>query len=618
VMQFRAPGEAFLGEMLRDELVKLGHVEGRTLRFEFRHAHGDNKRFSQMAKELLRLKPAVIFSPCGPAQRAIRELSRTVPVFSMCADPNNFLGEVRSLKRPGGATTGFTQLAPESAGKRFQFLLELRPGLKRVAVLQNKVDDWGSYYGEMERVAPSLGLTLLRLPMIESAADLEGAFAEAVRLRAEAVVVLPDATTIDAFAQIGAIALRHGMLSAFDFPINEAGGLMSYGPVFGDLMQHSAGHIDRILKGTPAGELPIIQPTRFQLIVNIRTARAMGITVPRSLLLRADRVIEMNRRELLRTLAATALVNVTDRAHSQPVAPVRRIALLDDGDREGRAHVWKSFHQRLEELGFAEGRNLTVERRWADNVQERLPQLAESLLAAKPELVVTNSTSTTRAMMKLTSAIPIVFTNVGNPIGSGLVASLARPGGNVTGLSILGAETHAKRLELLSEVLPRARRFGFIGPLANRSIVASYEQLQRAAKARKLEVRMLDAGDGEAVKRAFASFASERIDGLVVASMLLPQRALITELAARHKVPAIYVYKDFLDVGGLIAFGPDLELLYRRTADYVHRILRGAKPAELPVEQPVTLSLGVNLRAAKGLGLAIPQSVLIRADRVIE
>lgn len=323
----------------------------------------------------------------------------------------------------------------------------------------------------------------------------------------------------------------------------------------------------------------------------------------------------MNRRQFI--LSALAILAAA-RARGQGADSPRRIALLDDGDKEGRAHLWKGFHQRLEELGFIEGRNLSVERRWADNVHGRLPQLAESLLAAKPELVVTNSTSTTRAMMRLTNVIPIVFTNVGNPVGSGVVASLARPGGNVTGLSILGAETHAKRLELLSEVLPRARRFGFIGPLANRSIVASFEQLQRMARARKLEVRMLDAGDGEAVKRVFASFALERIDGLIVASMLLPQRALITELAARHKMPAIYVYKDFLDAGGLIAFGPDIEQIYRRTADYVHRILRGAKPAELPVEQPATLSLGVNLRAAKGLGLAIPQAVLIRADRVIE
>jgi putative tryptophan/tyrosine transport system substrate-binding protein len=303
-------------------------------------------------------------------------------------------------------------------------------------------------------------------------------------------------------------------------------------------------------------------------------------------------------------------------AQGPPAA--RRIALLDDGDQTGRAHLWRAFTQRLEELGFTEGRNIAIERRWSGSAPERMSSAAEQIVREKPDVIVTSGTSVTRAVLERTSTIPVVFTNVGNPTGAGLVASLPRPGGNATGLSILGAETHAKRLELLGEVIPRGTRFGFLGPASNRSVVASLQELQRVARARKRTVLMLDAADGAGIERAFASLLGQRVEGVIVASMLLPHRRQVVELAARYRVPAIYVSNDFLEEGGLIAFGPDLALQYRRAADYVHRILRGARPADLPVEQPTMLALGINLRTAKALGIEIPPALLLRADRVIE
>lgn len=273
----------------------LGHQEGRTFSLESRWARGDNSRFPALARELLDRRPAVISAPCGPALRAIREISRSVPVVAGCADPKNFLGEVASLRRPGGQTTGFTFLAPESAGKRLQLLKELLPTLSRVAILHHRHDDWGTYLQEMERTAPKLGLTFSRLP-VERAEDLEGAFATAVRLRAEALVVFPDAITFGARKRIATLAINHKLPTVFDtrrFVLD--GGLLSYGPDWFDpefAPRIIATYIDKILKGAAPGDLPVQQPTRLELVINLRTASMLGLNVPSSFLTRADEVLK--------------------------------------------------------------------------------------------------------------------------------------------------------------------------------------------------------------------------------------------------------------------------------------------------------------------------------------
>jgi len=280
-------------DAFRQGLRDLGYEEGRTLVIEHRWAGGDNARFPALVRDLLDRRPAVIVSPCGPALRAIREVSRSVPVVAMCADPKNFLGEVAALNRPGGQTTGFTFLAPESAGKRLQLLKELLPKLSRVAVLHHRGDDWDSYWQEMGRVAPQLGLTLSKAP-VERAEDIEGAVAAAVRQHAGALIVFPDAITFGARERIAALAITRRLPTAFDvrgFVV--AGGLFSYGPNLPDLLRRgAAGYVDKILKGATPGDLPVQQPTRFELVVNLRTARTIGLSVPKSLLAPADEVLE--------------------------------------------------------------------------------------------------------------------------------------------------------------------------------------------------------------------------------------------------------------------------------------------------------------------------------------
>jgi putative ABC transport system substrate-binding protein len=273
-------------------LKDLGHEVGRTLLLERRSADGDNARFPALARELLEYKPAVMLAPCGYAQRAIREISRTVPLVALCADEKNFLGEVASLHRPGGATTGITFLAPESAGKRLEILKEIRPDLRRVGVLYQSGEDWENYWREIERAAPKLGLAVVRFP-IKHAEDLEHAFAEALRERADALLVFPDATTFGVARRIAEFALKYRLATAFDFArFADAGGLVSYSADLKELGRVVSRHIDSILKGAKPGSLPVVQPSKFELVINLRTAKALGLTIPPSLLGRADRVIE--------------------------------------------------------------------------------------------------------------------------------------------------------------------------------------------------------------------------------------------------------------------------------------------------------------------------------------
>jgi putative ABC transport system substrate-binding protein len=287
-----APPRPDEAPFLREELKRLGHEEGRTYVLEARYANGDYSKFPALARELLERRPAVIVTTCGHSLRAIRAVNATVPVVASCADPKNFLGEVATLKRPGGRTTGFTFLAPESSAKRLQLLKELQPKVSRVAVLHDR-DDWGTYWQEMERAAPKLRLTLTRLT-IERAQELNDVFDEAARQRAEALVVMPTAAMVLARKQLAALAIEHRLLTVFDIRyFVDEGGLLSYGPNWGDFAPSVfAMYVDKILKGANPGDLPVQQPTRLELVVNLKTARAIGVKVPKSILARADEVIE--------------------------------------------------------------------------------------------------------------------------------------------------------------------------------------------------------------------------------------------------------------------------------------------------------------------------------------
>ena len=323
----------------------------------------------------------------------------------------------------------------------------------------------------------------------------------------------------------------------------------------------------------------------------------------------------MKRRRFLEGIGALL---ATPLAVGQPAAQVRRIAILELSDRATRPELWRILEARLRDLGYVEGRNLVIERRWADGAEARLPLLAQELIAQKPEVILVTTTPATQTLMRLTDTVPIVFMGVADPVAAGLVASLARPGGNVTGFSAQLTDVNEKRFDLLREILPQAKRFGLLGPASNRGVQAVLKRLQAAARSIGADVSLQDAADPTTIARAFERLRAEPLDALLVASVLVPHNRQIVDLVEKIGIPASFIQKAALESGALVVFGPERDAHYRRAADYVQRILAGAKPADLPVEQPNEFWMGVNLRTARSLGLSIPRSVLLRADRVIE
>jgi len=308
---------------------------------------------------------------------------------------------------------------------------------------------------------------------------------------------------------------------------------------------------------------------------------------------------------------------------AQSAGKVWRIGILSNvplTDPEG-ARLWGAFIQGLRDLGYVEGQNITIEHRSSEGKFERLPDLAAELVRLKVDVIVTPALHNALAAKQATRTIPIVMASSGDPVGSGLVASLARPGGNVTGLSALGFEIVGKQLELLKEIVPRVSRVAVLGNPTSQEVYPLWlGQVKVAARSLGVQLQILEARGPDDFEKAFAAMTRERAGALFVLGdgMFLLHRTRIAELAAKHRLPAMYPVRGFVDAGGLIVYGPSPRDNFRRAATYVDRILKGAKPADLPVEQPTKFELVINLKTATALGLTIPQSLLIRADQVIE
>ena len=309
---------------------------------------------------------------------------------------------------------------------------------------------------------------------------------------------------------------------------------------------------------------------------------------------------------------------------AQQPAKVARVGYLVIGALESPATRLRidSFRQGLRELGYIEGQNIVIDYRAADGRIERLPGLASELVRAKPDIIVAVATAAARAAKQATSTIPIVATAMGEPVNDGLVASLARPGGNMTGTAFLGPELVPKRLELIKESVPNASRVAGLwhsGAFSERTTNDMLDQAKAAARSLGLQLHLTRVQGPDELTSAFAAIAKERVDALVVfpSPMLYSERDRIVELSAKNRLPAIFNARESVEIGGLMAYGASLDELNRRAATYVDKILKGAKPADLPVEQPTTFELAINLRTAKSLGLTIPQTVLFRADHVI-
>jgi putative tryptophan/tyrosine transport system substrate-binding protein len=321
---------------------------------------------------------------------------------------------------------------------------------------------------------------------------------------------------------------------------------------------------------------------------------------------------------LLITLALGLLV-VSLVVAAQPSAHVPRIGLLSVLSPAIGESKADSFRQGLRELGYIEGQNILLESRWAEGHRERLAELAADLVRLKVAVIVTESTQSALAAKQATDTIPIVMTTSGNPVAEGLVASLARPGGLVTGLTMFTPELSGTRLRLLKEVAPQAVLVVVLVNAANPAHVDPLEETKAAAQALGLQLQSVEVRAPSDLDRAFEAMASTRPSALITLAdgMLLDNRARLVAFAAKSRLPAIFPDRDFAEAGGLMTYGPNLAANFRRAAAFVDKILKGAKPADLPVERPMTFELVINLKTAKALGLTIPPSLLFQADEVI-
>jgi putative ABC transport system substrate-binding protein len=321
----------------------------------------------------------------------------------------------------------------------------------------------------------------------------------------------------------------------------------------------------------------------------------------------------MRRRELLLLLGGAMAVARAVRAQ-QKAMPV--IGYLNLGSPSTSSSFVAAFHQGLGEVGYVEGQNVAIEYRWDEGRPDRLPALAADLVGRRVDVIVAGGDAAVLAAKSATSTIPIVFFSGGDPVATGLVASLARPSGNLTGVGIMVVELMAKRLELLSELVPQAKVIALLVNPNDPNVERFIGDVQDAAHAKGLQLHILRASTESEIEVGFASLAQLQVSALVVA--FFRQRDQLVALASRHTVPAIYPGRRFADAGGLISYGPSVAAAVRQLGIYAGMILKGAKPADLPVQQPTKFELVINLKTAKALGLTIPPAILARADEVIE
>ena len=319
-------------------------------------------------------------------------------------------------------------------------------------------------------------------------------------------------------------------------------------------------------------------------------------------------------------IVALAILEAPLAADAQQPGKVPRIGYLGNSSPAlERDHV-AAFRQGLHDLGYTEGQNILIEFRWAEGRYDRLPEFAAELVRLKVDVLLTAGTPGALAAKQETQTTPIVMAVSGDAVGTGLVQGLARPGGNITGLTRMTRELDGKRLELLKEIVPRLSRVAILLNPANPISALGWKEALAGAETLRLKLEPVEVKAPEEFDAAFAAIAKQRPGALFIIAdqFLLASRIQIVDLAARRSLPAIYPYREFVDAGGLISYAPNYPAMFRRAAAYVDKILKGTKPEELPVEEPTKFELVVNLKTAKALGITIPQSVLVRADEVIQ
>ena len=320
------------------------------------------------------------------------------------------------------------------------------------------------------------------------------------------------------------------------------------------------------------------------------------------------------------SVVALVLVMTGAVATAQQPSKVIRVGCLLAASASSEKSRIEAFRQGLRELGYVEGKNIVIEWRFGDGKQDRLPALAAELVRLKVDIIVTGGSAATRAAKEATTTIPIVMMQDADPVGSGFVASLARPGGNITGLSTLAPELSGKRLELLKEIIPKLSHVAVFGTSTQPGNAQMLGEVELAAKAFGVKLQYLDVLSSKDIANAFQAASKGRADAvlMLLGRVAISQRTEIAELAVKNRLPVIYEREIYVEAGGLMSYGVNWNDLDRRAATYVDKILKGAKPADLPVEQPKKFEFIINLKAAKEIGLTIPPNVLVRADKVIK
>jgi len=327
----------------------------------------------------------------------------------------------------------------------------------------------------------------------------------------------------------------------------------------------------------------------------------------------------MQRREFI-TLLSGIVAAWPLAARAQQPAKIPRIGFLGNSTATMEANLIGPLRDGLRELGYEEGRNVIIEFRWADGKYDQFTALVAELLAAKVDVIITAGTPATLAIKKATSTVPLVFIAVGDPVGTGVVPNLGRPGGNITGLSSIAPDLEGKRLELLREVVPKLSHVAFFLNPANAFHTASMRQARVAAQSLGIKLQPMEVNKSEQLDGAFASIVKEKPDALLILAdrVFLHNRKRMMEFAIQQRLPSVNAYRELVEAGGLISYGPSYEDMHRRAAVYVDKILKGTKPADLPIEQPTKFTLLINLKTAKTLGLTVPPTLVARADELIE
>ena len=323
------------------------------------------------------------------------------------------------------------------------------------------------------------------------------------------------------------------------------------------------------------------------------------------------------KKKITRRAFCSMLLALPFAAHAQQAGKIFRIGFLDPSTASGMVVLLEAFRQELGKLGWVEGKSITIEYRFAEGKTDRLPELAAELVRLKVDLIVTTGNPPALAAKRATTTIPIVMANVADPVGDGLVASLARPGGNLTGFSNLAVELNTKRLEVLKDAVPKLARVGLLRPSSSLQL----KELRLAAVALKLKLEEIETEPGgKSLESAFQTAKQKHVQAIMTTSTrpFFAERKRIVELATKHQLPAIYFQKEFVDDGGLMYYGVDHDDLFRKAAHYVDRILMGTKPADLPVQQATKFEFVINLKAAKQIGFTVPFELLARANQVIK